>query len=181
MRRIRGKKISLAMQNPQSAMDPVFTMGNQFREIFSVYDASKHEKHQQKSDIFSKISERLQSVGIATPRERCRQYPHEWSRGMLQRAQLVMASAHSPEVLILDEVTSALDPTISLQILDSIVHLKEKHGAGIILITHDLSVALTVCDRIAVMHKGYIVETGFVRQIIDNPVHTYTRLLVSSI
>ena len=100
---------------------------------------------------------------------------------MLQRAQLVMVSSASPEVLILDEITSALDPTISLQILDLIVQLKKEQNTGIILITHDLSVALEVCDRVAVMQKGRIVETGMVREIFERPVHSYTNLLVSSI
>lgn len=98
---------------------------------------------------------------------------------MLQRAQLVMVSSASPEVLILDEITSALDPTISLQILDLIVRLKKERNTGIILITHDLSIALEICDRVAVMQKGRIVEMGMVREIFERPVHPYTKLIVS--
>ncbi|OEU51635.1 MAG: hypothetical protein BA861_11645 [Desulfobacterales bacterium S3730MH5] len=181
MRQFRGKKISLVLQNPRSAMDPVFTMGNQFEEVISIHDARKNRKQWGKANVLQKVYELLQTVGIASPKERCRQYPHEWSLGMLQRALLVMAFSASPEVLLLDEVTSALDPTISLQILDMIIRLKEKEDTGIILITHDLSIAFEVCDRVAVMQKGCIVETGTVREIFDKPVHPYTNLLIASI
>lgn len=174
LRLIRGKKITLVMQNPKAAMDPVFTMGSQFDEVVSLNKLSKKEK---KEIIYNF----LKNVGIASPKERCRQYPHEWSRGMLQRAQLVMAFSASPELLILDEVTSALDPTICLQILDLIVRFKHEHHAGIILITHDLSIASKICDRLSVMHQGLIVESGTVREIFDKPVHPYTKLLISSI
>jgi len=174
LRMIRGKRIALVMQNPKAAMDPVFTMGSQFDEVIALNNLSKKKKN----DIIYNL---LKKVGIASPKERCRQYPHEWSRGMLQRAQLVMAFSASPELLILDEVTSALDPTICLQILDLIVRFKNKHNAGIILITHDLSIASKICDRVVVMYQGFIVESGTVREIFDKPVHPYTKLLVSSI
>ncbi len=174
LRLIRGKRIALVMQNPKAVMDPVFTMGSQFDEVISLNNFSKKKKRKI-------IYNLLKNVGIASPKERCRQYPHEWSRGMLQRAQLVMAFSTSPELLILDEVTSALDPTICLQILDLVVRFKHEHHAGIILITHDLSVAYRICDRVAVMHQGLIVESGTVREIFDKPVHPYTKLLVSSI
>ena len=174
LRLIRGKRIALVMQNPKAAMDPVFTMGSQFDEVISLNKFSKKKK----KEIIYNL---LKNVGIASPKERCRQYPHEWSRGMLQRAQLVMAFSASPELLILDEVTSALDPTICLQILDLIVRFKHEHHAGIILITHDLSIASKICDRLAVMHQGLIIEFGTVSEIFDNPVHPYTKLLVSSI
>ncbi len=174
LRMIRGKKIALVMQNPKAAMDPVFTMGSQFDEIISLNKLPKKKKREI-------IYNHLKNAGIASPKERCRQYPHEWSRGMLQRAQLVMAFSASPELLILDEVTSALDPTICLQILDLIVRFKHEHHAGIILITHDLSIASKICDRVAVLHQGLIVETGTVKKIFDKPVHPYTKLLVSSL
>lgn len=180
LRKLRGRKISLALQDPRSAMDPVFMMGNQLKEVVSISHTGKSGKKQYNADILrKKIHTLLKGVGIASPKERCRQYPHEWSRGMLQRAQLVMVSSASPEVLILDEITSALDPTISLQILDLIVQLKKEQNTGIILITHDLSVALEVCDRVAVMQKGRIVEMGKVRKIFEQPVHPYTKLMVS--
>ncbi|MBT4485791.1 MAG: ABC transporter ATP-binding protein [Candidatus Latescibacteria bacterium] len=180
LNKLRGNKIFLAMQNPQSAMDPVFTMGYQFREILLSRNVSIIENsaaNNTAGDIYSK----LRSTGIASPEARCRQYPHEWSRGMLQRAQLVMAFLQNPEVVILDEVTTALDPTITLQILDLIIRFKEQQGTGIILITHDLAVVSEVCDRVAIMRKGRIVETGTVRDILSKPVHPYTCLLLSSI
>jgi ABC-type dipeptide/oligopeptide/nickel transport system ATPase component len=177
---MRGKKISLVLQNPTAAMDPVFTMGNQFKDALSVATESKGLQQMPGAGCLGAIHGLLRKVGIASPRERCRQYPHEWSRGMLQRAQLVMAFSTSPGVVILDEVTSALDPTISLQILDMIVRFKKEQGMAIVLITHDLCAALEVCDRISVMHKGSIVETGTIGQIFDHPVHPYTRLLIST-
>ena len=173
LRLIRGKRIALVMQNPKAAMDPVFTMGSQFEEVISFNSFPKKKK---KEIIYNLLI----NVGIASPKVRCRQYPHEWSRGMLQRAQLVMAFSASPELLILDEVTSALDPTICLQILNLIVRFKHEHHAGIILITHDLFIASKICDHVAVMHQGLIVESGTVREIFDKPVHPYTKLLVSS-
>ncbi|OEU59877.1 MAG: hypothetical protein BAW33_00860 [Desulfobacterales bacterium C00003104] len=179
MRAFRGEKIAMVMQDPRNAMDPVFTLGNQFREVISMHKAPGEGKGRGKADPLRGTYELLKSVGIASPEERCRQYPNEWSRGMLQRALVVMAFCSSPKVLILDEVTSALDPTVSLQILDMIVRLKEEHDAGIILITHDLSVTLEVCDRVTVLQKGSIVETGAVREIFDHPVDPYTSLLVS--
>ncbi len=180
MRRLRGDKIFLVMQDPKTTMDPVFTMGHQFKEVVSLYGGLKGDKGRKKAKVSEKIYELLRSVGIASPKERCRQYPHEWSRGMLQRGQLVTAFSSSPELLILDEVTSALDPTVCLQILDLIIRLKKENSSGILLITHDLSVAHKVCNRVAVMQKGSIVETGTVREIFDKPVHPYTCLLVSS-
>lgn len=182
MRFFRGRKISLVLQDPKSAMDPVFTMGSQFRDILSIRSNlrevgwRKRAKKNQK-----KIHELLQTVGIASPEERCRQYPHQWSRGMLQRAQVQMAFSTMPEVEIMDEVTSALDPTITVQVLQLISLLNKRHGTAIIFITHDFSVALEICDRIAVMHKGTIVETQKAHEIVFRPSHPYTKRLVSGI
>ncbi len=176
----RGRKISLVLQDPGSSMDPVFTMGRQFRELLSIHSNSdeipKNGAAQNK-----KIFELLQDVSIASPEERCRQYPHQWSRGMLQRAQLQMAFSTRPEVVIMDEITSALDPTITMQVLRLVSDYKKQQGTSIIFITHDLSVAMEICDRIAVMQKGRIVETGKASEIIDNPSHPYTRQLISGI
>lgn len=179
MQYFRGRKISLVLQNPKSAMDPVFTVGNQFKDVLSVRSGLKKRRWRKQERENQKINDLLQTVGIASPEERCRQYPHQWSRGMLQRAQLQMAFSTRPEVVILDEVTSALDPTITVQIIQLIALLKKRYGTGIIFITHDLSVALEVCDRVAVMHKGHIVENGAAREIVFRPSHPYTRRLVS--
>ncbi|MBL0715410.1 MAG: ABC transporter ATP-binding protein, partial [Desulfosarcina sp.] len=177
MRALRGKKIALVLQNPESAMDPVFTMGYQFREV--LLSQEKSTSRGRKAG-FSKIERFLDAVGIASARKRCRQYPHEWSRGMLQRGKLAMVFSTRPAVAILDEITSALDPTVCLQVLDAIRRLKEKSGTAIMLISHDLFLAAEICDRVAVMKAGRIVETGTVREIFDGPVHPYTRALVSS-
>jgi len=176
MSNIRGGKIFLVLQDPRSAMDPVFTMGTQFEEVVVSRTGKRGGK-----EALEEIYSLLRSTGIASPEERCRQYPHEWSRGMLQRAQLVMAFACRPDVLILDEVTSMLDPTITLQILDMIRRYRRERDCGIILITHDLAVAYEICDRVAVMREGRIVETGGTRDIFESPAHPYTRLLVSGI
>jgi len=171
---MRGGKIFLVLQDPRSAMDPVFTMKTQFEEVVASRTGRCGVE-----DALGEVYSLLRSTGIASPEERCRQYPHEWSRGMLQRAQLVMAFACRPEVLILDEVTSMLDPTITLQILDMTRRYRRDHRCGIILITHDLAVAHEICDRVAVMREGRIVETGATRDVFENPAHPYTRLLVS--
>ncbi|BBO82302.1 peptide ABC transporter ATP-binding protein [Desulfosarcina ovata subsp. sediminis] len=177
MESLRGKKITLVLQHPERAMDPVFRMESQFREVWT---SDRVDARRQQRRFLSVIQRMLHSVGIADARRRCRQYPHQWSRGMLQRAQLVMAFSVSPAVLILDEVTSALDPTVCLQILDAIMRLKQTRHTGVILITHDLFVAAEICDRVAVMHNGRIVETGTAGDIFRRPAHPYTRLLVSS-
>lgn len=176
MAKIRGRSISLAIQDPQAAMDPVFRMGAQFGEVLrSSNGTGRKEKHH----VFPRIREWLTKVGISSPEERCRQYPHQWSRGMLQRAQLVMAFSTGAPVVILDEVTSALDPTVTLQILDLIRRMKEEHQTGILLITHDIFVAARICDRMAVMKNGQVVEIGDIVQMMDEPIHPYTRTLVS--
>ncbi|WDP90865.1 MAG: ABC transporter ATP-binding protein [Desulfobacter sp.] len=167
----RGTKISLVLQNPESAMDPVFTMANQFRDALSILP-----KPAQSMD---RVYHLLEEVGIASPKLRCRQYPHQWSRGMLQRAQLVMALLAAPSAMILDEVTSALDPTIALQIIELISRLRQTRQTAFILITHDLAMAAHVCDRISVMHQGTILETQDVEALFNHPEHEYTSQLIS--
>jgi ABC-type dipeptide/oligopeptide/nickel transport system ATPase component len=177
MKGIRGDKISLVLQNPVSAMDPLFSMGEQFREVLA---ARRNGTSGNGDGFFQSIRRLLKLVGIASPEEQCRRYPHQWSRGMLQRGQLVMGFLASPSVLILDEVTSALDPTVCLQILDAVVRLKEEKHTAVLLITHDLFLAAEICDRVAVIQKGRIVETGRVRNIFNAPGHPYTRSLISA-
>jgi peptide/nickel transport system ATP-binding protein len=174
MRAIRGRKIALAVQDPRSAMDPVFRMESQLREVMDAA-AGRQKKSMQREEIYRRLSE----VGISAPRERCRQYPHQWSRGMLQRAQLVMLFSTTAQVLILDEVTSALDPTVTLEILDLIRRLQQERKAGIILITHDTAVIRELCDRAAVMQQGRMVESGSVTEVLARPTHPYTQELVA--
>jgi ABC-type dipeptide/oligopeptide/nickel transport system ATPase component len=179
---LRGEGIAMVPQNPMSAMDPLFSMKAQFREVFRarINGNGNNGFRRQKSHFLEKTESFLRAVGIASPRERCRQYPHQWSRGMLQRGQLVMAFLSRPSVLVLDEVTSALDPTVCLQILDAVARLREEYGTAILMITHDLFLAAEVCDRLAVISSGRIVETGPVRDIFERPAHPYTRKLVSA-
>ena len=176
MAALRGRKITLVLQYPETAMDPLFTLDAQFREVLLATAAAPIKKGKA---ILSAAYKLLKTVGIAAPRERCRQYPHEWSRGMLQRGQLVMGFLTTPTVMILDEITSALDSTVCLQILDAVRRLKAETHTAILLITHDLFLAAEICDRVAVMKKGEIVETGTVREIFDRPAHAYTRDLIS--
>ena len=168
----RGKKISLVLQDPTSAMDPVFTLASQFKDALSILPRAKRS--------MERVYELLETVGISLPASRCRQYPHEWSRGMLQRAQLVMALLSSPEILILDEITSALDPTTGLQLIELIARLRRTDHTAFILITHDLAMAAHLCDRISVMHQGTIVETQPVETLFAHPKHPYTKEFVSS-
>lgn len=167
----RGKKISLVLQNPASAMDPVFTMASQFRDALSILP--KQERS------MARVYRLLEEVGITSAASRCRQYPHEWSRGMLQRAQLVMALLSRPESMILDEVTSALDPTIALQLVELIARLRQSRQTAFILITHDLAMAAHVCDRVSVMHQGTILETRDVDTLFKHPGHEYTKEFIA--
>ena len=167
----RGKKISLVLQNPATSMDPVFTMASQFKDALSILP--------KRDRSMERVHHLLKEVGIPSPEQRCRQYPHEWSRGMLQRAQLVMALLANPEIMILDEVTSALDPTIALQILELISRLRQTRNTAFILITHDLDMAAHICDTISVMRHGTILETNDVKTLFNHPKHAYTKAFIS--
>ena len=173
MRGIRGQNIALAVQDPRSALDPVFRIGSQLKEAMgSALGRTKGSFHEA-------ICGQLAQVGISSPHLRCRQYPHQWSRGMLQRAQLVMLFSTGAQVLLLDEVTSALDPTVTLQIIELIRKLQQERQVSIILITHDLAVVQELCDRAAVMQHGRIVESGSLSQVLHSPAHFYTQELVA--
>ena len=167
----RGKKISLVLQNPASAMDPMFTMASQFKDALSILPRQERS--------MDRVYRLLEETGISSAPSRCRQYPHQWSRGMLQRAQLVMALLSSPQSVILDEVTSALDPTIALQLVDLIARIRRSQKTAFILITHDLALAAHVCDRISVMRQGTIIETKGVDMLFHHPEHAYTKEFIA--
>ena len=167
----RGKKISLVLQNPAAAMDPLFTMASQFRDALSILPGTQRS--------MDRVHGLLEELGITSPASRCRQYPHEWSRGMLQRAQLAMALIPAPETIVLDEVTSALDPTITLQLVERIARIQHARGISFIFITHDLALAAHICDRISVMHRGTILESRETRDLFSRPDHPYTRQFVA--
>ena len=165
MRAIRGNEISIIFQDPMTSLNPVYTVGNQIVEVIRLHtDKSKQEARERAKEL-------LELVGINEPEKRLKQYPHELSGGMRQRVMIAIALACEPKLLIADEPTTALDVTIQAQILELMMELKDKLGMAIIMITHDLGVVASMCERIAVMYAGNIVEYGTTDDIFYNPKH----------
>lgn len=175
IRNIRGNKISMIFQEPMTSLNPIYTIGQQIRETLKVHEGL-NKSHGTKRGI-----ELLQLVGIPSPEERINQYPHELSGGMRQRVVIAMALACSPDLLIADEPTTALDVTIQAQILDLIKSLQNNLGMSVLMITHDLGVVAETCDYVAVMYGGQIVEFQEVKSLFKNPKHPYTVGLIKSI
>ena len=175
-RALRGTEIAMIFQEPMTAFSPLYTVGNQLSEIILV-----HEPKTTKAEARERVLEMLRKVGIANPEKRIDQYPFEFSGGMLQRALIAMMLCCGPTLLIADEPTTALDVTIQAQILELMKSLQEEFGMSILFITHDLGTVANMCDRVAVMYLGQIVETGSVRQIFHNAQHPYTRSLLKSL
>ncbi|MGL6201931.1 MAG: ABC transporter ATP-binding protein [Lachnospiraceae bacterium] len=175
IRQIRGNKISMIFQNPMTCLNPVYTIGNQLTEALTCHnkDISRDEAHKQAIEM-------LELVGINNAPERMKQYPHEFSGGMRQRAMIAMALICSPKLLIADEPTTALDVTIQAQILELMKDIQRKTGMSIVFITHNLGVVAEICDRVSVMYAGQIVEQGTVDEIFYNPSHPYTIGLLRS-
>ncbi|OGX61464.1 MAG: peptide ABC transporter ATP-binding protein, partial [Paenibacillus sp. RIFOXYA1_FULL_44_5] len=174
MEGIRGNEIGMIFQDPMTSLNPTMTIGKQISEGLI--------KHQQlsKEEAKKRTIEMLRLVGIPNPESRFKQYPHEFSGGMRQRAMIAIALSCNPALLIADEPTTALDVTIQAQILLLMKGLQEKLGTSIILITHDLGVVADMCDRVMVMYAGKVVETGTKWEIFKNPKHPYTRGLLRS-
>jgi oligopeptide/dipeptide ABC transporter ATP-binding protein len=175
MRDIRGNDISQIFQEPMTALNPVYPVGEQIAEAVRL-----HQKVDQ-TQAWERAVEMLRLVGISDPGRRAREYPHELSGGMRQRVMIAMALSCNPELLIADEPTTALDVTIQAQILELMRELRERTGAAILLITHDLGVVAEMCDEVAVMYAGRIVEQASTRAIFGSPKHPYTQGLLSSI
>jgi oligopeptide/dipeptide ABC transporter ATP-binding protein len=176
MRAIRGRRISMVLQDPQTSLNPVFTVGDQLREAIE-----RRRKGASLSEIMKEAVAALRRVEIAAPEQRIGQYPHQMSGGMKQRVVGAIAISGEPEVLIADEPTTALDVTIQLQYLKLLKRLQAETGMAILFITHDFGVVGRMCDRVAVMYAGRIVECGPVKQIFEAPSHPYTRALIASV
>jgi oligopeptide/dipeptide ABC transporter ATP-binding protein len=175
MRAVRGTRIAMVFQSPRAALNPVLTVGRQISRLFELHRGASRAEGR------ARTIEMLKLVGISEPERRARQYAHQLSGGMCQRVMIAMALATSPRLLLADEPTTGLDVSIAAQILDLLRDLGRRTGASILLITHDLGVVAEVCDRVAVMHAGQIVEVGAVRAIFARPLHPYTQALVRSI
>ena len=175
MQKIRGEKISMIFQDPMTALNPVFTIGNQMIEVIRQHrKVSKKEAH----DIAVKM---LGMVGIPSPEERMKNYPHEFSGGMRQRAMIAMALSCNPQLVIADEPTTALDVTIQAQVLDLMKQLQKEMNMAIILITHDLGVIAETCEKVNVMYGGMLLEMGTVEEIFHDPKNPYTLGLLASV
>lgn len=173
--RIRGDRISMIFQEPMTSLNPIYTVGWQLSEAFTLHREMSEEAVKRESIAL------LEKVRIPEPEKRLKEYPHQLSGGMRQRVMIAMALACSPKLLIADEPTTALDVTTQAQILELINGLKRDMDASIIMITHDLGVIAEMCDRVLVMYAGNIVESAEVFELFDNPIHPYTQGLLSSI
>jgi len=175
MRDVRGRKISMIFQEPMTSLDPVFTIGHEIVETLQIHqDLNKQEARTQAIEV-------LRTVGIADADKRVDSYPHELSGGMRQRAMIAMALSCNPALLIADEPTTALDVTIQAQILRLINEMKSKFDTSVLLITHDLGVISEMCDHVAVMYAGHLVEYADIHTLFGNPLHPYTKGLYRSI
>jgi len=173
--KIRGKEIAMIFQDPMTSLNPVFTVERQLGEVLELrFGVDRAEARRRSIEI-------LATVGIPDPADRLRSYPHELSGGMKQRVMIAMALLCEPRLLIADEPTTALDVTIQAQILHLIRALQARMGTAVLLITHDMGVVAELCDEVAVMYAGRVVEQGAVRQIFEGPRHPYTRGLLQSI
>ena len=175
MRSIRGEDIAMIFQDPMTALNPVYTVG------FQIGEALQYHTNLDKKARGQQVVNLLAAMGIPSPEERAKQFPHNYSGGMRQRAMIAMAMSCSPKILIADEPTTALDVTIQAQIFELMNKLKEEHDTAIMLITHDMGVIAELADEVAVMYMGNIVEAGTVDDILRSPRHPYTRALLESI
>ena len=175
MRRVRGARIGFVFQEPMTALNPVFTVGDQIAEALTVHGMAS------RAEARRRAVEMLEAVRIPNPADRARDYPHQLSGGMRQRALIAAAIACKPSLLIADEPTTALDVTIQAEVLDLLKDMRDRFGLSLLLITHDLGVVSRLADRVAVMYAGRIVEEGPARDVLSAPAHPYTRGLLASL
>jgi peptide/nickel transport system ATP-binding protein len=175
MREIRGNEISMIFQDPMTSLNPVLTIGEQIAETVELHQGLGRR------GAWDRALEMLRLVNIPEPHKRAREYPHQFSGGMRQRAMIAMALACNPKVLIADEPSTALDVTIQAQIIDLMLKLKEEFGTAIIMITHDLGVVAETCARVLVMYAGHKVEEAAVADLFRTPLHPYTQGLLASV
>ena len=174
LRDIRGNEISMIFQEPMTSLNPAFTIGDQIAEVY------RRHRGGSKKAALARAAEMLNLVGIPNANKRLRDYPHEFSGGMRQRAMIAMALACDPKLLIADEPTTALDVTVQAQILELLSKVREETGTGIIFITHDLGVVAELCDKVVVMYAGEVVETAVGRDLFVQPKHPYTEGLLTA-
>ena len=175
MRQIRGRQISMILQDPQTSLNPVFTIGNQLMEALGM------ARREGRKNMVTRAVDALRGVNVAAPERRLEDFPHQMSGGMKQRVVGAIALSCEPGVIIADEPTTALDVTIQLQYLRLLKEIQAETGLAIIFITHDFGVVARMCDRVAVMYAGRVVENGPVRDIFNSPSHPYTRALIDSV
>ena len=172
MRRVRGARIAMVFQEPMTALNPVFSIGDQIAAAVRAHEGGGRRA------AWARAVEMLDRVQVPSPRERARDYPHQLSGGLRQRAMIALALAPGPQLLIADEPTTALDVTIQAQILDLLRRLQADRGMAVLLITHDLGVVAELCHRVAIIYAGRIVEMAPVAKIFEEPLHPYTRGLL---
>jgi len=173
LRKIRGGVVSYVFQEPGASLNPVFRVGSQIKESLKL--------HRPEKATDAEVIRLLKLVGIPAPESRLRDYPHQLSGGMQQRVMIAMALASEPQLLVADEPTTALDVTIQAQILDLLIDLKTRLGMAILLITHNLGIVGDIADRVAVMYAGQVVEMASARDLLNRPLHPYTRALMNSV
>ena len=176
MQKLRGKIFSMIFQDPMTSLNPTIKIGKQIAEAVLI-----HNKNYTKEQVNQKVLELMELVGISHPKERYHQYPWQFSGGMRQRCVMAIALAADPDILFADEPTTALDVTIQAQILKLMKKINEKHGTGILFISHDLSVVKHISDEIAVMYLGQIVEKAECKDLFKHPSHPYTQALLSAV